>query len=138
MELTELLSIHSILVKAFLGFLVLGLIGAIVSIKSEESFKKFSFVYTLIFQLIITLIALVGFVALYEGNLSFGISEIVMIIAWVIIMFVEIKRNKAVKSGALTLKEQKSNFVKTSTIEIIFVVALVVMMILKAKGVIAI
>jgi len=138
MELTQLLSIHSMLVKLFLGFILAGFAVAFVP-KSIDRLKKASFIYTMIFQLIATAILATGIYAIVAFDVPFGLSEIIMSIVWAIMMFVEIKKHKYIKNSAYDdLSLAKKKFLSTSIIELLLTAAVVVMMILKAKGVLAI
>ena len=141
MEVEQMLVAHSVLIKSFLGFLVGGLIASFV-VKTPKGFKKMSFIYTMIFQAIATMIAFAGLVAVFTGNLGWSLTTIVMIIVWAILMYVEIKKHKLVKMANLenedTFKLLKGAFVKVASLQIAIVVVMVILMILKAKGVISI
>jgi len=138
--LEEMLMTHSILVKAMLGFLVIGLFIPMMK-KEPLEFKKASFIYTMIFQAIVTMIAFAGMVAFVVGNMGFSVSIIIMIVLFVIMMGLEIVKYKRIKKGNLndeaTFKQLRSGFVKTGIINIVILVAMVVLMILKAKGVVS-
>ena len=142
MELTQIISSHSLLVKIFLGFVFAGIAIPILLKQKPEGFKKASFIYTMVFQAIITAILATGIYALIEGGLEFTISTIAMIVVWALMMFLEIKRHKAIKSlnaNDLTRSnELKSSFIKTAVIQILLISLMVVLMILKAKGVVAV
>lgn len=129
-----MLMTHSILIKAFLGFLVLGLFIPKMTADDPLKFKKASFIYTMIFQALITMIALSGIVALVAGNLQFGITTIIMITIFAIMMALEIVKYKKIKKGNI----ESAGFIKTSIINIVILVSIVVLMILRAKGVVAI
>ncbi|RUM66529.1 MAG: hypothetical protein DSZ06_03075 [Sulfurospirillum sp.] len=138
MELTQLLSIHSLLVKLFLGFILAGFAVALVP-KSIDKIKRASFIYTMIFQLIATAILATGIYAIVAFDVPFGMSEIIMSIVWAIMMFVEIKKHKYIKNSAYDdIGLAKKRFLTTSIIELLLTAGVVVMMILKAKGVLAI
>ena len=132
---------HSILVKAFLGFLVLGLFVPMMA-KSPLGFKKASFIYTMVFQAIITMIVLAGIVALVAGNMDFTLSTIIMVVVFAIMMGIEISKYKRIKKSNTededTLKMLRSGFTKAGVLNILILVAMVVLMILKAKGVVSI
>lgn len=140
MEVAQMLAIHSILVKAFLGFLVGGLLIPMI-VKAPEGFKKASFIYTMIFQAIATMIAFAGVVAVFTGDLGWQMSTIIMVAVWVVMMYIEIKKYKLIKLSDLrnieTLKVLKSAFIKISIVQILLVAIMVVLMILKAKGIVA-
>ena len=140
MEVAQMLATHSILVKAFLGFLVLGLFIPMMT-KRPEGFKKASFIYTMIFQAIATMVAFAGLVAVFTGNLGWGMSTIIMLVVWAVMMYIEIKKYKLIKISNLhnsdTLKVLKSAFIKISMVQVLLVAIMVVLMVLKAKGVIS-
>jgi len=140
--LETMLMTHSILIKAFLGFLVLGLFIPKMTASNPLKFKKASFIYTMVFQALMTMIVFVGIVALVQGDLPFGVSTIIMVIVFAIMMALEIVKYKKIKKGDLedesSLTNLRSGFMKTGIINIIILVAIVVLMILKAKGIVAI
>jgi hypothetical protein len=141
MEVAQMLATHSLLVKAFLGFLVVGLFIPMMA-KSPLGFKKASFIYTMVFQAFATMIAFAGLVAVFTGDLGWAVSTIIMVVVWAVMMYIEIKKYKLIKVANLqnsdTLKVIKSAFVKISVVQILLVAIMVVLMILKAKGVISI
>ena len=141
MEVTQMLAVHSILVKVFLGFLVGGLLIPFVTSKNPLGFRKASFVYTMMFQAIATMIAFSGLVSVFTGDLGWATSTIIMVAVWAIMMYIEIKKYKAIKVANLqdthTFKLLKSAFIKISIIQILLVTIMVVLMVLKAKGMIA-
>ena len=138
--LETMLMTHSILIKAFLGFLVLGLFLPFVA-KSPLGFKKASFIFTMVFQALMTMIAFAGMIALVSGNMDFTLSIIIMVIVFAIMMVLEITKHKRIKKAdtqdEATLKALRAGFVKTNIINIVILVAMVVLMILKAKGVVS-
>jgi len=140
MEVTQMLIIHSILVKAFLGFLVVGLFIPLL-VKDPAGFKKASFIYTMVFQALATMIAFAGVVAVFTGDLGWQVTTIIMVVVWAVMMYTEIKKHKLVKIANLeneqTFKVIKSAFIKISLVQILLVAVMVVLMILKAKGVIS-
>jgi len=140
MEVTQMLAVHSILVKVFLGFLVAGLFIPMM-VKKSEGFKKASFIYTMIFQAIATMIAFAGLVAVFTGDLGWQTTTIIMVVVWAVMMYIEIKKYKLIKVANLqntdTFKVVKGAFLKISILQILLVAVMVVLMILKAKGVIS-
>ena len=129
-----MLMTHSLLIKAFLAFLVLGLFIPKMTANDPLKFKKASFIYTMVFQALMTMIVLAGIVALVAGDLPFGVSTIIMVIVFAIMMALEIVKYKKIKKGAV----ENSGFFKTGIINILILVAMVVLMILNAKGVVTI
>jgi len=142
MEVAEMLSTHSILVKAFLGFLFGGLLIPLMTSKNPSGFRKASFIYTMVFQGIITMIAFAGIVAVFTGDLGWEITTIIMMAVWAVMMIIEIKKYKAIKLANLqntdTFKVLKSAFIKISIVQILLVAIMVVLMVLKAKGIVSI
>ena len=139
MEVAQMLAVHSILVKVFLGFLVAGIFIPLM-IKKPAGFKKASFIYTMIFQAIATMIAFVGLIAVFTGDLGWQVTTMIMVVVWAVMMYIEIKKHKLVKIANLeneqTFKVIKGAFLKISIVQILLVAVMVVLMVLKAKGVI--
>ena len=133
---------HSILIKVLLAFLVLGVFIPKVTASNPLKFKKSTLIYTMIFQALMTMIAFSGVVALIVGELPFGISTIVMIVVFTLMMALEIIKYKKIKKANLedesTFATMRSSFIKTGIINTIILVLIVVLMILKAKGIVAI
>jgi hypothetical protein len=136
----EMLAAHSILVKVFLGFLVGGLVIPMMTAKNPLGLKKASFIYTLVFQALATMIAFAGFVAIFTGDLGWSVSTIIMLVVWAALMVTEIKKHKAIKlanlEDAQTYQMLKGRFLKISLLQIVLVVGMVVLMVLKAKGIV--
>ena len=141
MEVAQMLSTHSMLVQVFLGFLVVGIVVPFL-VKNPAGFKKASLIYTMIFQAIITMIAFAGIVAIFAGDLGWSVTSIIMMALWAVMMYIEIKKHKFVKLANLenenTFKVIKSAFFKISIVQILLVVVMTVVMVLKAKGILAI
>ena len=142
MEVAEMLATHSILIKVFLGFLVVGMIIPFMTAKNPLGFRKGSFIYTMIFQGIITMVAFAGIVAVFTGELGWSVTTIIMVAVWAVMMYIEIKKYKAIKFANLNNPDNhkilKSAFIKISIVQILLVTIMTVLMILKAKGVVSI
>jgi len=137
-----MLATHSILVKVFLAFLVAGLFIPKMTAKKPLGFRKASFIYTMVFQGIATMIAFTGLIAMVSGELGLSMATILMIVIWGLMMFIEIKKYKLIKVAKIENPEThnvlKSGFLKISVVQILLVAVMVVLMILKAKGILAI
>ncbi len=135
MEVAQMLAAHSILVKAFLGFLVVGIFIPLM-VKKPAGFKKASFIYTMVFQALATMIAFAGIVAVFTGDLGWTVTTIIMVAVWAVMMYIEIKKHKLVKMANLdnadTFKVIKGAFLKISVVQILLVAIMVVLMILKS------
>ena len=140
MEVAQMLAGHSLLVQVFLGFLVLGLFIPLLTAKNPLGFRKASFIYTMIFQAIATMVAFAGIVAIFTGDLGWSTTSIIMVAVWAVMMYIEIKKYKVIKLANLTNPENhkllKGAFIKISIVQILLVVIMVVLMIFKAKGMI--
>ena len=138
----EMIASHSILVTAFLVFLIGGLLIPVMTAKNPLGFRKASFIYTMIFQAIATMIAFTGLIAMVAGELGFTLSTIIMIVIWAVLMYIEIRKYKLIKianiQNADTHRLVKGAFLKISAVQILLVVVMVVLMVLKVKGTIAI
>jgi len=140
--LEEMLATHSILVKIFLGFLAAGLFIPMMTAKKPLGFRKASFIYTMIFQAIATMVAFTGLIAMVTGEMPLSIAIIIMIVLWAVMMFLEIKKYKLIKIAKIENPEihkmLKGGFLKISVVQILLVTVMVVLMVLKAKGIVAI
>jgi hypothetical protein len=138
----QILLSHSILIKVFLGFLVAGLFIPMLTAKNPLGFKKSSFIFTMVFQGIATAIAFTGIIAMVMGEMPFSAAIIIMIVIWAFLMFLEIKKYKLIKIANVenpdTFKVLKSGFLKVTIVQILLVAAMVVLMVLKVKGLLAI
>lgn len=138
MEVTQMLDMHSLLIYIFLGFLVGGIIIPLITGKSPLGFKKASFIYTMIFQAIITMVAFAGIVAVFTGDLAWEITTIMMVALWAIMMYIEIQKHKAIKGANLkneqTFRVLKSAFIKISLVQVLLVVVMIGLMMLKSQG----
>jgi hypothetical protein len=138
----QILLSHSILIKVFLGFLVAGLFIPMLTAKNPLGFKKSSFIFTMVFQGIATAIAFTGIIAMVMGEMPFSAAIIIMIVICAFLMFLEIKKYKLIKIANVenpdTFKVLKSGFLKVTIVQILLVAAMVVLMVLKVKGLLAI
>ncbi|HIP50727.1 MAG TPA: hypothetical protein EYG94_01450 [Campylobacterales bacterium] len=133
--LAEMLLTHSILIYAFIGFIILGFL---IPVKKKEAlaFKKASFLYTMIFQAIITMIVFSGIVVLVVGNFDFGMTIIIMIAVFAVMMGIEISKYKRIKKADLedeaTFSMISAGFTKASVLNLIVLVGITVFMMIKS------
>ncbi len=139
--IAQMLSTHSSLVYLFLGFLVLGMLVPLTTAKNPLGFKKYAFIYTMVFQAILTMVAFAGIVAVFAGDLGWPITTILMFAIWAVLMITEIKKHKAIKLANLqnpkTHQVLKSAFIKISLIQILLVVIMIAIMLLQSKGILS-
>ena len=137
----QMITAHSILVKIFLVFLLAGLFVPFMTKKNPAGFRKASFIYTMSFQAIATMIAFTGLVVMAMSDFHWTLSVIVMIIIWALLMYIEIKKYKLIKVANLkdetTHKLLRGAFLKISLVQIMLVVMMVVLKIMEAKGVVS-
>jgi len=137
----QMIMAHSVLVKIFLVFLLGGLFIPFVTKKNPAGFKKASFIYTMSFQALATMIAFTGLVIMAMNDFHWTLSVIIMIIVWALLMYIEIKKYKLIKVANLedetTHKLLRKAFLKISLVQIMLVVMTVVLKIMEAKGVIS-
>lgn len=132
-----MLSTHSILNYIFIIFLI---VGFVIPTKAKEplAFKKASFIYTMVFQAIITMILFSGIVALIVGNFAFDMPIIVMVGAFAVMMAIEISRHKRIKKMNLeeaeNLEIAQSGFYKAAVLNLTVVVALTIFMFIRTQG----
>ena len=135
--LVEMLLTHSILIYAFIGFIILGFFIPMVR-KEPLAFKKSSFLYTMVFQALISMIVFSGIVALVVGNFDFGMTIIIMIAVFAVMMGIEISKYKRIKKADLTDEATfnmiRSGFTKASVLNLIVLVGITVFMMVQAKG----
>ncbi len=136
-----MISSHNILVQIFLAFLVGGLLIPMMTAKKPLGFRKVSFIYTMIFQAIATMIAFSGLVAMITGELGLTLSTIIMIVIWAALMFIEIKKYKLIKiakiENAEIYKLLKGVFIKISVVQVFLVIVMVVLKVMEVKGAIS-
>ena len=132
---------HNFLVQVFVVFLIGGLLIPVMTAKNPLGFRKASFIYTMIFQAIATMIAFTGLVSMVTGELGFTLSTIIMIVIWAALMYIEIKKYKLIKVAKIqdldTHKLLKGAFIKISAVQILLVVVMVVLKVMEVKGAIS-
>jgi hypothetical protein len=96
----------------------------------------------MIFQAIASMIAFTGLVAMAMGEYGFTVGIILMILIWAAMMYIEIKKYRVIKFANVVDSAQhtllKSLFYKISAVQVFLVAVMVVLMVFKAKGLIAI
>ncbi len=136
-----MISSHNILVQIFLAFLVGGLLIPMMTAKKPLGFRKVSFIYTMIFQAIATMIAFSGLVAMITGELGLTLSTIIMIVIWAALMFIEIKKYRLIKIAKIENTEihklLKGVFIKISVVQVFLVIVMVVLKVMEVKGAIS-
>ena len=139
--LEQMIASHNFLVQVFVVFLIGGLLIPMMTAKKPLGFRKASFIYTMIFQAIATMIAFSGLVAMMTGELGLTLSTIIMIVIWAALMYIEIKKYRLIKVAKIenpdTHKLLKGAFMKISAVQIFLVVVMVVLKVMEVKGAIS-
>jgi hypothetical protein len=139
--IAQVVASHSILVKIFLGFLLAGMFIPLMTKKNPLGFKKASFIYTMIFQAIASMVAFTGLVALAMGDFGMTLSIIIMTIIWALLMFIEIKKYKLIKVANIKNEEVhtllRGVFLKISLVQVMLVIMMVVLKVMEVKGAIS-
>ena len=136
----SMLFTHSILVKLFLAFLIVGMLIPVMTAKNPQSLKKGALIYTFIFQALATMVAFSGMVLFFFGDYTMSTVIMIMIVMWVVMMYIEIRKYKLIKVANLqnptTYQLLKRAFYMISIVQILLLAAVVVLMVLRAKGVV--
>jgi len=135
--LETMLSTHSILNYIFIAFLIIGF-AIPTMVKDPLGFKKVSFIHTMVFQAVMTMLLFSGIVALIVGNMPFNLPIIVMVGAFAVMMAVEISRHKRIKKSNLeetaNLEMAQSGFYKAAVINLIVILAVTFFMFFRSQG----
>jgi hypothetical protein len=138
---TEIVATHNLLVQVFLWFLIGGLLIPYITRHDGKGFRKASFIFTFVYQALATMIAFSGLILLVLSSMGLQSSIILMIIIWVLLMFVEIRKYKSMKVANLADTAVhttfKKRFYKATAIQILLVVGMVVLTVLMKKGIVA-
>jgi hypothetical protein len=136
----SMLFTHSILVKLFLAFLVVGMLTPLLTVKNPQGLKKAGLIYTFLFQALATMVAFSGIVLFFVAEYSMSTPIIIMIAVWVVMMYIEIRKYKLIKVANLqnptTNQLIRRAFYMISLVQILLLAAMVVLMVLRAKGVV--
>lgn len=129
--LEMMLSTHSILNYILIIFLIAGLALPTMA-KEPLALKKGSFIYTMVFQAVITMVLFSGIVALIVGNFPFNMPIIVMVGAFAVMMAIEISRHKRIKKSNLEIQENleaaQSGLYKAGFLNLTVIIALTIFM----------
>jgi predicted ABC-type exoprotein transport system permease subunit len=135
-EFTEMITYHSILIKAMLGVLFIGMIIPFLTTECSKTVKRMR-IYMFVSHGLITMIAFTGLIALIFAKMDFNLEIIVMIVAFLVMIMVEVlkykKILKAKNSEGCSKKGRVSTLLFTS-INIAIIAWLVVYKIMEAKS----
>jgi hypothetical protein len=95
----------------------------------------------MVFQAIATMVVFTGMVAMVMGEYGFTLSIILMIVVWAVLMYIEIRKYRLIKLSSIQMPEihqmLKNAFLQISMVQIMLVAVIVIFMLLKARGIVA-
>jgi len=135
-EFTEMIAYHSILIKAMLGVLLVGMIIPFLTSECSKTIKRMR-IYMFVSHGLITMIAFTGLIALIFAKMDLNLEIIIMIVAFLVMIMVEVlKYKKILKAGTnddCATTSRKSAILFT-IINIAIIAGLVVYKIMEAKS----
>jgi len=134
-EFAEMVTYHSVLIKAMLGVLLIGMIIPFLTTECSKTVKRMR-VYMFVSHGLITMIAFTGLIALVFVKMDLSINIIVMIVAFLVMIMVEVlKYKKVLKAGSSDgcEKSSRKTVMLYTLINIAIIAGLVVYKIIEAK-----
>ena len=135
-EFEEMIIYHSILIKAMLGVLIIGMIIPFLTTECSKTIKRMR-IYMFISHGLITMIAFTGVIAFVFAKMDFNLEIIVMIVAFLVMAMVEVfKYKKILKAGNSEgcTKTSRTSAILYTLINIAIIAGLVVYKIVEAKS----
>jgi len=135
-EFTEMIAYHSILIKAMLGVLLVGMIIPFLTTECSKTIKRMR-IYMFVSHGLITMIAFTGLIALVFAKMDLSLEIIVMIIAFLVMIMVEVLKYKKilkVGNGEGCSKTSRKSAILFTLINIAIIAGLVVYKIMEAKS----
>jgi len=135
-EYGEMVVYHSVLIKAMLGVLIIGILIPFLSSECSKTIKR-TRIYMFVSHGLLTMIAFTGLIAFVFAKMDMSIEIIVMIAAFLVMIMVEVlKYKKILRAGngeGCAKKARVTAFVYT-LLNIAIIAALVVYKIMEAKS----
>jgi len=138
-EYGEMILYHSVLIKAMLGVLIIGMIIPFLSTECSKTIKRMR-IYMFVSHGLLTMIAFTGLIAFVFAKMELSLEIIVMIVAFLVMIMVEVlKYKKILKAGNAEGCSKKSRVttIVYTLINIAIIAALVVYKIMEAKSAIS-
>jgi hypothetical protein len=135
-EFTEMIVYHAVLLKAMLGVLIIGMIIPFLSSDCSKTIKRMR-IYMFVSHGLITMIAFTGLIAFIFAKMDLSLEIIVMIVAFLVMIMVEVlKYKKILKAGTTEgcAKKSKTSAIMFTLINIAIIAGLVVYKIIEAKS----
>jgi len=135
-EFAEMITYHSVLIKAMLGVLVIGMVIPFLTTECSKTVKRMR-IYMFVSHGLITMIAFTGLIALVFAKMDLNLEIIVMIVAFLVMIMVEVlKYKKILKAGNREdcSKISRKSAILFTIINIAIIAGLVVYKIMEAKS----
>jgi len=135
-EYGEMILYHSVLIKAMLGVLFIGMIIPFLSSECSKTVKRMR-IYMFVSHGLLSMIAFTGLIAFVFAKMDISIEIITMIAAFLVMIMVEVfKYKKILKAEVLDgcAKKARVTAVVYTFINIAIIAALVVYKIMEAKS----
>jgi len=135
-EFTEMVTYHSVLIKAMLGLLIIGMIIPFLTTECSKTIKRMR-IYMFASHGLITMIAFTGLIALVFAKIDWSLDIIIMIVAFLVMIMVEVlKYKKILKAGTNEgcSKTSRTSAILFTVINIAIIAGLVVYKIMEAKS----
>jgi len=135
-EFAEMVTYHSVLIKAMLGVLVIGMVIPFLTSECSKTIKRMR-IYMFVSHGLITMIAFTGLIALVFAKMDLNLEIIVMIVAFLVMIMVEVlKYKKILKAGNSEgcTKASRTSAILFTVINIAIIAGLVVYKIMEAKS----
>ena len=135
-EFAEMVTYHSVLIKAMLGVLIIGMIIPFLTTECSKTIKRMR-IYMFVSHGLITMIAFTGLIAFVFAKMDLSLEIIIMIVAFLVMIMVEVlKYKKVLKAGKDEdcAKSSRKTVLLFTLINIVIIAGLVVYKIMEAKS----
>jgi len=137
-EFDEMVLYHSILIKAMLGLLVIGIIIPFLSSDCAKSIRR-ARIYMFFSHGLLSMIAFSGVTALIFAHMSLKVDMIIMIVLFFVMIMVEVVKYKKIQKGVLDkescTKNARVNSLIFGLINIAIIAGMVVYMVMQKNAV---
>lgn len=135
-EFDEMILYHSVLIKAMLGVLLVGMIIPFLTKECSKTIKRMR-IYMFVSHGLITMIAFTGLIALIFAKMDLTINIILMIVAFLVMIMIEVlKYKKILRTGKSEdcVKTGRASVIIYTVLNIAIIAGMVVYKIMEAKS----
>jgi hypothetical protein len=137
-EFEEMVLYHSILIKAMLGLLIVGMIIPFLSSDCAKSIRR-ARIYMFFSHGLLSMIAFSGLTALIFAHMSLKADMIIMIVLFFVMIMVEVVKYKKIQKGVLDKescnKNARINSLIFGFINVAIIVGMIVYMVMQKNAV---